>query len=350
MKESEEKTPWRVAVIGGGISGLAAAHRLLERSRDAGSALEILLLEASAQTGGILRTHRRDQFLLEGGPDSFISEKPEAIRLIERLGLSSHLIETNESHRRSFIVRKGRLLPVPEGFQLLAPSSFWPFITTGIFSWAGKARMALDLVLPRRAAAATGVDDESLAQFVRRRLGREALERMAQPMVGGIYTADPERLSLRSTMPRFLEMERTHRSVIRAMWNNRRRQNNAQAAGTSGARYSLFLSLDDGMQMLTDELALRLPAAAVKLKTRVESLRFDEQARQWMIYARDESFRADAVCIALPAYGASALLRTTNEQLAKELAEIPYASTATVNLAFRRRDIPHPLDGFGFVV
>ncbi|HEX8492280.1 MAG TPA: protoporphyrinogen oxidase [Pyrinomonadaceae bacterium] len=347
-KEREHSRPQRIIVIGGGISGLAAAHRLLERSRTEERALDVLLLEAGARTGGVVYTEQRDGFLLEGGPDSFISEKPEAINLAERIRLSSRLIETNSQHRRSFIVRKGRLLPVPEGFQLLAPTRFWPFLTTDIFSWAGKARMALDLVLPRRAA--NGIDDESLAQFVRRRLGREALERMAQPMVGGIYTADPERLSLRATMPRFLLMEREHRSLIRALWRQRRQSSEAQSKGTSGARYSLFLSFDGGMQTLTNELARRLPANSIRLNTRVEQLTFDEALGQWMIRAQGESFSADAVCLALPAYSAAALLRETNVQLAEELNEIPYASTATVNLAYRRQDIPHPLDGFGFVV
>lgn len=349
IRERQENYPPRVVVIGGGISGLAAAHRLLERSREVNRPLEILLLEAGASAGGVIRTQRRDRFLLEAGPDSFISEKPEALRLAERIGLNSHLIETNASHRRSFIVRKGRLRPVPEGFQLLAPSRFWPFVTTGIFSWAGKARMALDLLLPRRDSV-NGVDDESLARFVRRRLGREALERMAQPMVGGIYTADPEQLSLRATMPRFLEMERKDRSLIRAMWKQRRRQSAAESKDTSGPRYSLFLSFDGGMQMLVDELARRLPEGSLKLNTRVERIAFDAANNQWKIQTRDENFLADALCVALPAYGASALLRETNSELADELQAIPYASTATVNLAYQRKDIPHPLDGFGFVV
>ena len=349
VKEREHGRPRRVAVIGGGISGLAAAHRLLERSHTEGRALDVLLLEASARTGGVIRTEQREGFLLEGGPDSFISEKPEAIRLAERLGLASRLIETNPQHRRSFIVRKGRLLPVPEGFQLLAPTRFWPFVTTDIFSWTGKARMALDLLLPRRAAQSE-VDDESLAQFVRRRLGREALERMAQPMVGGIYTADPERLSLRATMPRFLSMESEHRSLIRAMWRQRKKLGDAQSKGTSGARYSLFLSFDTGMQTLSDELARALVPGTIKLNTRVERLSFDEATGQWMIQAQGKNISADAVCLALPAYSAATLLRESNARLAEELNEIPYASTATVNLAYRRRDILHPLDGFGFVV
>jgi len=150
--------------------------------------------------------------LLEAGPDSFISEKPEALQLASRIGLSDRIIQTNSADRRSFIVRRGKLIPLPEGFHLLAPSRLWPFITSPIFSWTGKARMALDLLIPRNSN-----DDESLASFVRRRLGNEALARMAQPMVGGIYTADPEKLSLAATMPRFLDMERDHGSVIRAM-------------------------------------------------------------------------------------------------------------------------------------
>ncbi|HEX8175030.1 MAG TPA: protoporphyrinogen oxidase [Pyrinomonadaceae bacterium] len=341
----------RVVVIGGGISGLAAAHQLIERSRASlPFNLEVLLLERSGRVGGTIRTVRRDGFLLETGPDSFISEKPEALELARRLGLEERLIQTNSAHRRSFIVRKGRLLPVPEGFQLLAPSRLLPFVTSGIFSWTGKARMALELLLPRRVYE-NGPADESLAEFVRRRFGREALERMAQPMVGGIYTADPEKLSLKATMPRFLEMERKHRSLIWAMWNARRRVSREERQGTSGARYSLFLSLDEGMQLLSDTLAARLPAGTIHLNRGVERISFDKERREWTIQIYgEEKIRADAVCIALPAYAASSLLSEVDSQLASELEAIPYASTATINFGWRRDAIPHPLDGFGFVV
>jgi oxygen-dependent protoporphyrinogen oxidase len=350
MTDTLEKSTTRVVIIGGGISGLAAAHRFVEQRAQANNRSEIILLEASAHLGGIIRTSRRDGFLLEGGPDSFISEKPEALSLAKRIGLESRLIETNDEHRRSFIVRGGKLYAVPEGFQLLAPSRFWPFVTTGIFSWPGKARMALDLFLPRRTSV-NGSDDESLAQFVRRRLGREALERMAQPMVGGIYTADPEHLSLRATMPRFLEMEREHRSVIRAMWKKRRKLNEREAHGTSGARYSLFLSFDEGMQTLSDALVARLKDVSIRLNTKAESLKFDEKSHGWKIHSSaGETINADAVCLALPAYASANLFRAGgNTQLADELDAIPYASTATVNLGYKRADIPHALDGFGFV-
>jgi oxygen-dependent protoporphyrinogen oxidase len=343
----------RVVVVGGGISGLAAAHRLREsRARGAGGGVEVLLLEASDRLGGTVRTHRREGFLIEGGPDSFISEKPEALALAKRIGVGHRLVETNERHRRSFVVRGGRLRPTPEGFQLLAPSRMLPFLTTDIFTWRGKARMALDLVLPRRRGA-NGQDDESLAAFVRRRLGREALERMAQPMVGGIYTADPESLSLRATMPRFLEMERRDRSLILSMWKAGRRaaEDARHGRGASGARYSLFLSFDEGTQVLTDAVAARLPEASVRLNTKVSALRPEPGARRWTVTTDGgETFNADAVCLALPAYAAARLLRDVDDPLADELEAIPYASTATVNLAYRRADVPHPLDGFGFVV
>jgi oxygen-dependent protoporphyrinogen oxidase len=326
----------RVVIVGGGISGLAAAHRLVELGVER---TQITLLEASGRLGGTLQTEHRDGFLLERGPDSFISEKPEAVALAKRLGLESRLIQTNEQFRRSFIVRNGRLRPVPEGFQLLAPSRMWPFITTDIFSVAGKLRMAAELLLPRR----NGNSDESLASFVRRRLGQEALERMAQPMVGGIYTADPETLSLRATLPRFLDMERDHRSLILAMM----RQGRAQKSGTSGARYSLFLSFDRGMEVLIDALGGVVPN--VRLKTRIEALRFN--SRTWrMSTDSGETLEADAVCLAVPAYTAARLLEDVSPELASQLNTIKYASTATINLAYPRTFVKHPLNGFGFVV
>jgi protoporphyrinogen/coproporphyrinogen III oxidase len=327
----------RVVVIGGGISGLAAAHRFTELD----PSLPVTLIEASARLGGTLLTEDRDGFLLERGPDSFITEKPEAVALAKRLGLESQLIGTNPNHRRSFIVRKGRLRPVPEGFQLLAPSRIWPFITSDIFSLSGKARMAADLFLPRRRA--NGVADESLASFVRRRLGREALERMAQPMVGGIYTADPETLSLRATLPRFLDMERDHRSLILAMLRKARAK-----SGTSGARYGLFLSFDRGMQVLVRALEQKMTKCEVKLNTRVASI---ERDRGWRIKSqKGDTIEADTICLALPAYVSAELLTNINETLAAQLNEIKYASTATINLAFHRDTIKHALDGFGFVV
>lgn len=341
----------RIVIIGGGISGLAAAHRLIELSTERSEPIQLSILEASNKLGGTIQTELRDDFLLERGPDSFISEKPEALALVKRLGIEPALIHTNAQHRRSFIVRKGKLRSVPEGFQLLAPSRFWPFLASDVFSLTGKLRMAADLLLPRKHS--NGSNDESLASFVRRRLGREALERMAQPMVGGIYTADPETLSLRATLPRFLDMERDHRSLILGMW---RKGRTAKAeTGVSGARYSLFLSFDRGMQVLIDELAKAIQKGkssnTIRLSTSVKSLERDSDKTGWTIRTeQDEIITADAICLAVPAYVASQLLRDSAKQLSSRLAQIKYASTATINLAYRRPDINHKLDGFGFVV
>jgi oxygen-dependent protoporphyrinogen oxidase len=345
----------RVAIIGAGIAGLSAAHRLLERSAESNAAIEIFIFEAGSRLGGIIKTDERDGFLLEHGPDSFITEKPEALNLARRLGLESHLLQTNEEHRRSLIVRGTRLVPIPEGFHLIAPARFWPFINSEIMTWSGKARMALDLVLPR--LTANGTTDESLAHFIRRRLGREALDRVAQPMVGGIYTADPEKLSLQATMPRFLELERKHRSIIRALRKQRPDANRASVASgdtqpqTQGARYSLFAAFDRGMQVLVDRLAAKLANTGIALRARVTSVGLDRTSMQWQVRSEHGSaINVDAVCIAVPAYIAASLLAQTDVLLSAGLNHIPYESTATINLAYRRADIPHPLDGFGFVV
>ena len=335
----------RIAIIGAGISGLAAANRLIERTGEKQTPVTITIFEANSRLGGTIQTEHRQGFLIERGPDAFISEKPEALDLARRLGIDSRIIQTNEQHRRSFIVKHGHLRPVPEGFQLLAPSRMWPFITSDIFSFSGKLRMAADLFLPRRSQ--NGSNDESLASFVRRRLGREALERMAQPMVGGIYTADPEVLSLRATLPRFLDMEMQDRSLILAMWRSGRQTKNQ--TGVSGARYSLFLSFDQGMEVMVDALSKKIADCDVRLNTKVNKLSNDHG--EWSVAtASGERLTFDAICLALPAFVAGSLLEEVSPALSSRLNQIKYASTATVNLAYKRSDIAHELNGFGFVV
>lgn len=347
-----EKKTYKIAIIGGGISGLAAAHKFLELGKEKNLPVEFVLFEAGNYLGGVIRSHTRDGFLLEAGPDSIVTEKPQAINLAKRLGLESEIIPTDEKNRRSFIVQNGKLHPVPEGFHLLAPSMFMPFLKSDIFTFSGKARMALEMFIPRRKNA-SGEDDESLASFVRRRFGVEALERMAQPMVGGIYTADPEKLSLRATMPRFLDMEEQAGSIIRSLIKIRQNQNKELNEGTSGARYSLFVSFKDGMQTLVDAIVKILPSDSIKLNTKVTSLKsqVSSQNSGWRVTtSANEIFDFDAVCLSMPAYASAVLLRSIDSELADELEAIPYASSATMNLAFKREDIPHKLDGFGFVV
>jgi len=333
----------RLIVVGGGISGLAAAHRALEIASERGTPLELTLLEAADRLGGTIQTERREGFLVECGPDSFLSEKPWALALCRRLGVEDRLIRTDDRRRRTFVVFRGRLHPLPEGFQLLAPTRLGSFLASRLFSWPGKLRMAADLVLPR------GHDpDESLGVFVRRRFGREALERAAQPLIAGIYTADPGELSLRATMPRFLDMERRDRSVILSMWRAAR-AGSGGGAGTSGARWSLFVTFADGMEELIRILATRLPPGTVRLKERATSVA--REGAVWRVATAGGScFEADALILSPEAHQSARLIRYQDPGLALLLEGIAYASSATVTLAYRRDDVRHPLDGFGFVV
>jgi len=330
-------------VVGGGISGLAAAHGLVQLSRERGIAVGLTLLEARGRLGGTIATERAGGFLIEAGPDSFLSEKPWALELCQRLGVTDRLVRTDDRFRKTFVVHRGRLHALPEGFQLLAPTRLMPLFASSLFSWPGKLRMALDLVLPRG-----GSEEESLGAFVRRRLGREALERVAQPLAAGIYTADPDQLSLAAAMPRFLEMERRDRSLILALWKAGRRAPEG-GSGASGARWSLFVTFADGMEELVRILAERLPSGSVRLKERVEAV--VREGSRWNVALSDGSaLEADALILATEAYQTARLTRYLDPVLSRLLETIPYASSATVSLAYRREDIPHPLDGFGFVV
>lgn len=330
-------------VVGGGITGLAAAYRLKRESKKRGVNLQLTLLEASDRVGGVIRTEHRDGFTIEHGPDAFISTKPWAKALCEELGIANQLIGTNPKVRRSFVVRKGKLLPVPEGFYMMAPGSFLPFLKSPIFSLRGKLRISLDLFI----SGQNDKEDEAVADFVRRRLGNEAFERMAQPMIGGIYTSDAENLSLKSTFPRFLEMEREHGSIIKALLAQKRKATQT-SRDTSGPRYSLFLSFESGMQTLVDTLENDL-TECIRFQSRVETVQQKENG--WTICLDNgEMLNADLLCVALPAHHTSKILTNASPVLAEKLSEIPYTSSVTVNIAFRREDVQHPLNGMGFVV
>ena len=333
-----------IIVIGGGISGLAAAHRLTELSRAGSLDLRVTLLEASDRLGGVIATEYAGDLLIELGPDSYITDKPAALRLCERLGLADSLIGPQHGALKLYTVHRGALTPLPEGFLLMAPTRVGSVLRSPVFSWAGKLRMALEPLVPRR----SDDGDESLASFVRRRLGREVLERVAQPLIGGIYASNPETLSLAATMPRFLEMERNHGSVI--LGTRRAQKRRAQSADETGARWSLFVSIDGGMEVLVRRIEEVLGADVVSLGEAVRALGWNPGTRRWRVDTSRSGFEADAVICTLPADAAAAALTTLDPELAAELRAIPFSSTATVNLAYRRSDVAHPLDGYGFVV
>ncbi len=335
----------KAIVIGGGISGLAAAHRLWELSREKGLNLKITVLEASPRLGGLIETERRGDFLIEGGPDAFLAEKPWAKELCQRIGMGDELIPTNEGIRRSFIAWKGALEPMPEGFYLTAPSGLKPLMECRILSLPGKLRMACERFIPRRSAAG----DESVAAFVRRRLGPEALQRIAQPMIGGIYAADLEKLSIQAALPQFHGMEKEHGSILRALRKGGMKAGAAGAEKASGPRYSMFLTPRFGMIRLVEVLTRKMLEVELKTSTPVASI--ERSGQGWGVRSKQgDSFQADALCIALPAHAAAALLKTVAPSASKEMEGIRCESAATVTLAFNKTDLPVPFSGFGFVV
>jgi oxygen-dependent protoporphyrinogen oxidase len=329
-----------VAVVGAGIAGLTAAYRLHKLAIDAQRPLDIHVLEAADRVGGTIETVRAAGFTMERGPDSIVTEKPWALELCRELGIADDIRPTRREPRGSFIVSRGRLLPIPDGLHLMAPARIGPFVTSPILSWAGKLRALLDLVIPRRRAES----DESLASFVRRRLGQEALDRLAQPMVGGVYTADPEKLSLAATMPRFVELERKYGSVIRGLISARRKA----GASARGPRYDLFVSHREGLEAIPRTLLARLPDGTVRTGVRVE--RVERVSAGWALSTCEGDLHVDAVCLATPAYVTAALIADCDATLARELDAIEYTSSTTVNLVYPRDAVPHPLNGFGFVV
>jgi oxygen-dependent protoporphyrinogen oxidase len=336
----------RIAIVGAGIAGLSTAYYLARSSQQGGQQLEIVLLEKGGRLGGSILTEQADGFLMEGGPDCFISEKPWALHLCRELGLEQEVIGTNQQVRRTFILLKGGLHEIPEGFMLLAPTSLWPFVKSSLFSLPGKARMGLDLILPRKKSDA----EESLGAFVRRRLGREALERIAEPLVAGIHAGDPETMSLQSTFPRFIDLEQGHRSLIWGMYQRKKQFAHLRP------RYTMFITLRHGMEGLITALENTLSPRIISLEqgvVGVEKITGKPSQRpryRLRLPGKKKAMEADAVVLATPAFATAELLQGISGDIAHQLSTIPYVSTATINLAYDRSQIGHPLDGYGFVV
>ncbi len=317
-----------VAIVGGGIAGLSAAYALGK------AGVRHVLLEASPRLGGVIRTERADGFLLEAGPDAILAQKPEAVALARELGLGGRLVPTNPRVKTVFVLHRGRLRPLPEGMNLGVPTRLLPMAATRLFSWPAKLRMAAEVRLRPRPDLA----DESIASFLGRHFGREAVERIGEPLLAGIHAGDPDRLSMLSAFPRFVEMERRHGSLIRAMWKAPRPKAGAPAA---------FVSFPGGLQELVDALSARVSASA-RTDARVRAAR-SENGR-WTVEAGDATLEARALVLAVPAAAAARLLHPVDEGLARELGGLHSVSTAVVYLGYRRADVAHPLDGYGVVV
>jgi protoporphyrinogen/coproporphyrinogen III oxidase len=328
----------RIAIIGGGISGLAAAFELEQRRRE-GADVEYALYEASPNLGGVLRTEHIDGCVIEAGPDSFVSEKPWAADFCRALGIGDQLIGSNDVDRKTYILTRGRLVEMPDGLMFMVPTKILPTGLSPLFSWKTKLRMILELYHPP-----SSVDhDESVAAFVERHYSSEMVNRLADPLLSGVYGGEAANLSVRAVLPRFAEMERTHGSLGRAMLAARKK-----TGPTSKPAPPLFTSLKNGMQSLAETAVEQLTPACLLTNAMVQAVQ--PQAGGWTVSAGMQSDQFDRVIIALPSRSAAAILQNTCPELATELAAVQYSSSITVGLGYDREVRESLPAGFGFLV
>lgn len=334
VRKQSVEGPSRIAIVGGGISGLAAAHFMAIHRPD----INTILIEQDDRLGGKIVTERFDGFVVEGGPDSFLSSKPRGIGLAAELGLEPRLQGTDEAKRRTWVMSAGRLHRLPEGLSGLVPSRLEPLLESELFSPAGKERLRQEPEIPVRA----GDDDESLASFISRRFGREVYDRMIEPLMAGIYAGDGEQLSLAATFPQLRRLERQRGSLIRAM-------NRTTSAEAPPNARPAFLTPLGGMGEFVDALRQQLPAACVSTGSGVQ--RIKERSSGFALRLSDGSrVNAQAVVVATPAHVAGRLLDGIDPGLGDTLDQIPHVSSATVALAYPAAEVPRALEGYGYVV
>jgi protoporphyrinogen/coproporphyrinogen III oxidase len=329
----------RIAIIGGGISGLSAAYTL-EEKRQSGTPVQYVLFESSSRLGGVLVTDRIDGCIVEAGPDSFLTEKPWAAELCRKLDLGEQLIGSNDSERKTYIFANGKLVAMPDGLMLMVPTKIIPTVFSPLFSWRTKMRMAAEWFHPPNRAD----EDETVARMVERHYGAEMVDLLADPLLSGVYGGEAAALSVRAVLPRFAEMESKHGSLGRAMHSARKKM---PAVPKAPAR-PLFTSLKEGMQQMVDAQVARLDPHSLQTSTPVLSV--IRQDNGWTVCAGYQTDHFDAVIVALPARAAADVLEAADENLSRDLGEIPYSSSVTVTLGYDQKVRASLPPGFGFLV
>jgi protoporphyrinogen/coproporphyrinogen III oxidase len=324
----------KVAIVGGGISAFACAVALKEKG------IDFTLFEREPRPGGKLMTERLGDFIVEAGPDSFLPEKHWTVELIDKVGLRSSLLPSNDRFKGTYIYSNGRLHPLPEGVMLMVPTMFTPLLRSSLISTWGKIRMGLELFVSRKQDDA----DESLAQFVSRRLGRECLEKIAEPLVAGIHTSNPDNMSVRATFPRFIEMERTHGSLIQGMV---KAMEKAKPTTDAGKGMTYFMSLRGGMEELIEACARFIGSDNVQTGCQVHKIVKKPQGYSLLLDHRETS--VDAVVLSTPSFVSKDIIGHMDPTLSDLLSLIEWSSTATISFGFPRKDIAN-LPGFGFIV
>jgi oxygen-dependent protoporphyrinogen oxidase len=331
----------QVAIIGGGISGLTAAFHL-EKARALGADLRYTVFETGQRLGGSMYSDRVEECLVEAGPDSFLTEKPWALTLCKELGIDDQLIGSNDAQRKTYIVVNHRLIAMPDGLMFMVPTKLVPTALSPLFSWGTKVRMAQELLHPPRPME----NDETVGELVERHFGAEVVDRLADPLLSGVYGGDANKLSARAVLPRFVEMEEKYGSLSKAMLAA---HNKMRAMAGKQPPRPLFSSLKDGMQQMVDSIAARLDGSAIRLRTRVRGIY--PKGDRWRLaidMGDDEVF--DAVIVATPANVAGALLEAVDRDMADDLLGVTYSSSVTVTLGYHMDQLKHLPPGFGFLV
>jgi oxygen-dependent protoporphyrinogen oxidase len=330
-----------IVIVGGGIAGLSAAYFAIKKNPEA----QITLIESSNRWGGKITTDRvtfdAGTFIIEGGPDTFLATKPYATALCNELGLGERLHGTNPNQKNTYVLNRNRLLPLPDGLAMMIPTNVQTILKSQLVSWFGKARMGLDFLLPAKNIS----EDESLGAFVSRRLGREAYENLIEPLMSGIYAGDGDALSLASTFPYLRELETKYGSLARGALQMQKQSNGKAAQGSR----SSFLTPATGLAEIVEALVAHLQNVNLRLNT--SAARIAKIDSRYLVELKTgEALQADSVILATPAPISGRLLASLDPSLASALQSIPYASTATISLAYRQSDLPRELDGYGYII
>ena len=339
----------KVIIIGGGIAGLAAAVHLKAGAKAYGKTVDVLLLEKNNRIGGKILTEKHDGYLVEGGPDSFLPEKIWSVNLAKHLGLEPEMLPSNDQFKGTFIYSRSRLHSLPEGVMLMVPTSFWPMAKSNLITWPGKMRMGMEMFMPKRKDRS----DESLASFVTRRLGRECLEKIAEPLVAGIHTSNPDNMSVLATFPRFVQMEQKSGSLILGMVASMKGRPHATLSGPppkpGQLKMTYFMSFRNGMQTLSQACADLIGKESIRLNAGVKAVE-PKGTGYTVVLENGDALEADHVMMASAAYDSAEMIKGFDANLANQMGTIAWSSSATVSIAFKKEDVKVPLKGFGFIV
>lgn len=343
----------KIIIIGSGVAGLGAAYKV-RRAADAGHDVEFRLYEKAPVVGGKIVTEHierdGDAYIIDGGPDCFLTEKPAVHRIAKMLGIFDDELPTDDSRKKTLILSRGKLFEMPDGVMMFAPTKFVPFATTGLFSWPGKIRMAMDLLIPRKEVQEGTLNDETLESFVVRRMGRECLDRLAEPLVGGVHASDPGVMSLAATFPRLLEMEQTYGSLMRGFLAARKKveEMRKKYPPKPGAKpRTFFTSFTKGMHVLTDGMADAAGRDNISTGMAVQGIERMSDGTWTVRFDDGSTDTGDAVIVATESWAAEKIVRGVDEDITAALSGIPSSSSATISMAFDEVELGIDTNAFG---